>query len=170
MAEWLEYLESPDLAVGSGSCALASVASVASRALARARCLGLVLAVPISHWRGKSPRPKGGASRHEVGRASRRSPIRRWGKPPRGPTQFEGGASRHEGQLKSKVGQAATRARSSIRLPVLQGSKALRDVLQALPAVVLQVLPGLVRLQGFYPCFQIFAPSFQRFLLWYPCL
>ena len=89
MAEWLEYLESLDLAVGSGSCALASVASVASRPLARARCLGLVLAVPISHWQGKSPRPKGGAPHHEVGRANR-----------------------HEGRLNSKVGQAATRADS----------------------------------------------------------
>ena len=95
MAEWLEYLESLDLAVGSGSCALASVASVASRALARARCLGLVLAVPISHWRGKSPRPKGGAPHDEVGRANR-----------------------HEGRLNSKVGQAATRP-DSIHLAVV---------------------------------------------------
>ena len=65
------------------------VPSVASRALARARCLGLVLAVPTSRWRGKSPQPKGGARRHEVGRANR-----------------------HEGRLNSKVGQAATRADS----------------------------------------------------------
>ena len=88
MGEWLEYLESLDLTVG-------SVASVASRALARARCLGLVLAVPTSRWRGKSPRPKGGAPRHEVGRANR-----------------------HEGRLNSKVGQAATKA-DSIHLVVV---------------------------------------------------
>ena len=90
----------------------------------------------------------GGASRHDrrVGQAATR-----WDVQVEGP-QFEGGANRHEGRLNSKVGQAATRARSSIRLPVLQGSKALRDVLQALREVVLQVLPGLVRLQGFYPC------------------
>ena len=88
MVEWLEYLESLDLAVG-------SVASVASRALAHARYLGLVLAVPISRWRGKSPRPKGVAPRHELGRANR-----------------------HEGRLNSKVGQAATRA-DSIHLAVV---------------------------------------------------
>ena len=84
--------------------------------------------------------------------------------------QFEGGARRHEGRPNSKVvrrgaGQAATRARSSRGKPSipypqpwgkpppdsapllpgsLQGSKALRDVLQALREVVLEVLPGLV--------------------------
>ena len=99
----------------------------------------------------EGPQFEGGANRHDgrlnsmVGQAATRADsIRRWGKPPRRSTQFDGGASRHEGRLNSRA--------DSIRLPPLQGSKALRDVLQALREVVLQVLPGLVRLQGFYPC------------------